>query len=258
MSEKKSVSDIIVDLNDKVDNLSRIIRNQDNNIKLILKKINSIDTSIKNQAPLPLFKGMENLPPSPPRTYQEPQVPTQPVVPERKFAQGADAVAMKVAHAQQENKSSRFEAMKAQAGIDDDDFNEPQGFGSLGPNGGTGSQLGLEAAKSFVGSRRGARVDRVQVDAKIKVSQTVFDSSGKHLALATVKIMNSLGQTVKSARSGSKGVWKADLNPGNYNIHVLKSFVTEPDRKPVEMKYSISVPNTGGTSFEVPSKILED
>jgi len=269
MSEQKKASEIIIELKEQVQHLTRLVSNQDMNIKLILKKLNGIESAYKEQARnIGSFKvpqgvnGISSAAPASNSLPTGPPVASTPAPvdnkgftpPQRKFVDGLDAVAMKAQHAKQENKTSKFEAMKVQAGIVDTPGSELLAGVArpLGPNGEYSGGGGLEEATSFTGTRRGARVDRTQPDARVKVNQMIYDSDRKPLPLATVKITNSLGQTVKSARSNPKGVWKADLNPGSYNIHVMRRFANEPNKTPVEMQYTISVPNTGGKSFEIP------
>lgn len=231
MSEKKA-SEIILELRDQVKHLTRLVSNQDNNIKIILKKLNNLELS----KPSPKVSDY----------YISENSSSEPRKSESKFLKGNEALEAKAEHARQQ--TSQFEVMAQQAGVE----SEP----SLGSNGTRSNHLVLSETKEFSGQVRGRRVDRESKQNPISVTQLVLGHDGKPLPLATVRITNRLGQTVKSSRSNTKGRWSAPLIPGEYNISISKN-KNSPNKKPVEMEFSVQVIDNGTGKMEIPSPDTE-
>lgn len=256
----KKASEIILELQEQVKYLTRLVANQDNNIKIIIKKLNSINASAPRPSAGPsdkvLFDEVAEIKNVAQSTANN--IIQQAVYPERqgagmKFAEGADAIALKAQHAKQQ--VSQFDQMKAQAGIVDEPDDILSGVARKMDD---PTSMELEEATQFTGKRRGQRVDRKSAqNSKVSVSQQLLDYDGKPLALATVKVTNHLGQPVKSARSNTKGKWNAPLEPGNYEVHVLRKFASDPNKKPVEYRYTISIPISDGGRLDLPPPDLE-
>lgn len=247
----KKATEVILELQEQVKHLTRIVANQDNNIKLIIKKLNSMKSEsffdsvpeVKNVAQATVNNMVSKAESGP--VSSGIQV---------KHAEGQNALALKAQHAKQQ--VSQFDQMKAQAGITDEPDDILSGVARRQDS--DESDFNLQEATQFSGKVRGQRVGRESSkNSKISVTQQLFDHDGKPLPLATVKITNQFGQPVKSARSSVKGKWNAPLDPGNYEVHVLRKFVADPSKKPVEYRYSISVPNSEGGRLEIPPPNLE-
>lgn len=249
MSDKKA-SDIILELKEQVSFLTKLVANQDNNLKLIIKKLNSLESR-----PSPKLSDYYQSQSQPMASPDKPNMPesNQPQHTSRKFAEGSEAIAMKAKHAQEQNANSAFERAAAEAGID-------TGLDrvSIGPNEEARQAVAdsLSEEREFSGKTRGRRVDRASKDKPINVTQLIMGYDGKPLPLATVRITDRYGQPVKSTRSNTKGRWSIPLNAGDYKVHILRKF-NGTDKKPVEVSFSVSVTDNGTGKMEVPSPDLE-
>lgn len=221
MSDNKKASEVILEIKEQVSFLTKLVASQDNNIKLILKKLNSLEAQ-------PVKKTISN------KNIENTASPISSPVVENKFLSGSDAIAAKIKHAEEQNANSAFERAAMQAGIDIDSIPE---------------RPGLSEAKTFSGQMRGRRVDRESKDSPISITQLVTDEFGKPLAIASIQITDKLGNPVKSTRSNTKGRWTIPLMPGDYNVHILKKY---EDKKPVEFRFPLSVRDNGTGKMEVP------
>jgi hypothetical protein len=250
MSDKK-VSDIIIELKDQVSFLTKLVANQDNNLKLIIRKLNALESR-----PSPKLSDYYKSHPHQAASPAKPQIPQDPQAGQqasRKFVEGSDAIAMKVRHAEEQNASSAFERAAAEFGVDIDSDRMPIGSNEAARQAVVDS---LSEEKQFSGKTRGRRVDRKSKDKPVNVTQLVMGHDGKPLPLATVRVTDRYGQPVKSTRSNTKGRWSIPLNIGEYNVHILRKF-NGTDKKPVEVKFAVSVTDNGTGKMEVQSPELE-
>lgn len=212
MSDKK-ISDIILELDQKIDFIIKNMSNQDNNIKLILKSINELKTSINSTK----FSGN--------------------AVDKPLNEENISNLEMKAIHAQKMNQNSKFEKMKQSAGIsDDNDYSDDLNKTQINQN-----------------QRRGQRTAQATSDnVKMTVTQIVTDSNGKALPVAQVKITNQFGEIIGTARTNIKGRWTASLEPGNYIVNINKTYLSEPHRKPINKEYSINVEYSPSKKVDLP------
>lgn len=219
MANKKA-SDVINDLNEKIDYLVRMNNLNANNYKIIIQQLNDIKRSLKGHPVQKQGEDLEKIQPEIPAVLPSPPIsppiekPVQPSAPKVEVLSGAEALAMKMKHAQQQNKASPLDEMLAHA---EQEVAEPQ----------------------MSGRRRGQR----STDNSIIVTQTVIDANGKPIALATVKLTDASGNS-KTMRTNTKGIWMSSVNEGKYKLEILKSFLTDPKRKPVEAQQVIEIPGT--------------
>lgn len=153
--------------------------------------------------------------------------PTSKVV----LAKGNEALSLKAKHAEQQNKNSVFEKMAEEYGVDDQD------------------DLEDSESKAQFNTKRG------NMSNAIPVSQVLLDENSKPVALATVKITDNNGKVVKTVRSNVSGKWVSALKPGEYEIHALRKFVSDSSKKPLELKYKITV-KSGISKLELEPKTL--
>src|SRR5690606_1110128 len=149
----KKATDILSEIKEQIQYLTKAVSNQNMDVKLILKKLNDVGVKQSHES---IINSSDNF------EYVENNKKGNVSV------QGSDARAMKAAHAKQENKNSKFEAKKEQAAILDSQKYEPES-----------GTIPLEEASSFQGQRRGFRVDRKaensNTEFKIMVTQTIYD-----------------------------------------------------------------------------------
>ncbi len=84
-----------------------------------------------------------------------------------------------------------------------------------------------------------ARQQKLPLQSKTQITQTINYPDGRKLFLANIKIFKD-GTLINQTRTSPKGKWTAPLNPGEYFIHVSK--VDSETKRLVELKYNISVP----------------
>lgn len=163
MAESRNMTDLVLDLEQKVQHLSRLITNQEANIRLILDRVNTIFAQLNS----PALGEVVEQPPAP-KPYEE------------------------------KAKVSKFEKMKEAYGITDDE---------------------VEIQKSAP-RRREPNLSESPKN-KIAVSQLITDRSAKPLIMGMVEIYRD-SSMIRSVRTNQVGVWKASLEPGNYEVKFSK------------------------------------
>lgn len=89
-------------------------------------------------------------------------------------------------------------------------------------------------------STRGQRGPKSK-GSKASISQ-ILSAGETPLFLANIEIFDATGQLVNQARTNTKGRWLMALEPGEYQVHVLKRFPPDSGRVPVDTTYQITVP----------------
>jgi hypothetical protein len=223
MSTEKKISDIIFDMQTKINQLVGLYTNMDNNIKIILNRLN---TQSKNNN---LTENKQAI-----RSAGSLSVSAIGVAPAVKLPPGPP-----IKEPEPEFDNDVLVARPFDESFDDDE-----------------RELIEEVIPK--GKRRDLRkpADSTQ-GTKVAVSQQIQYNSGKVLFLANVEIIDvSSGQIVKQTRTNQKGRWIAPLDPGEYLIHISKRQV-DKNKLPVELRYKIAVPNSSGP-LELPTTEIPD
>lgn len=77
---------------------------------------------------------------------------------------------------------------------------------------------------------------------KVSVLQRVTDHTGKDLFMADVTIMNENKEVILKAKTNAAGKWQAQLRPGNYITHIVKT--DSATKKKVEAMQNLTVADT--------------
>lgn len=198
MTEGKSLSVIVSEILVKLNNIEGMVRNTENNMKIMLSQVNKLSGQINN---LPtLSPGIQA-----PTTLIKPKLPPGPMVSQRGSVTLPDEPGPPIP------SSYSFQ---------DDD---------------------LEEEILHKGHRRDVRHPAApEASNKTAVEQKVMFPDGRTVAFAQVEIKNNKGIVVKQTRTTPSGYWKALLDPGTYEIHLLKRGGAGT-KLPVELRYNIDV-----------------
>jgi hypothetical protein len=209
MGKSRSVSEVVIDLEQKVDTLLAYYRNMDANIKLLLSRSRQnlvsekVVSNLSNAGQGAKFPGKT---PAKPAAKSTPAPkPTKPNLPQTNI----------------------FETLKARAGVTDDAELTTEH-----------DELIEEAVHK--GTRRGART-ATKPSGKISVSQQVLNDEGGPVFLASVEILDMSGDLVKQTRTNTKGRWVAPLEPGQYAIHIVKR---SQDKPVIDLKFAVEIPES--------------
>jgi hypothetical protein len=216
VTEERKVSDVVADLERKVDSALAYLKNLDATIKVLLGNINSLSMKLDGWT-------------VPKSESHVPSVKDTGIINKDNF--------------DSRPKTSKFADMAAQHGIQ---VEEPESInlGSVGirqsnlPPDPSGYDL-VEAHSRPVHTQRGQRAQTAVT--RVAVSQLLSQKDGTPLFLASIQVTNESGELVKQSRTNTKGRWNAALDPGDYYVRVLKRFSQE-DREPLDVNYKIQVP----------------
>ena len=229
MADRKA-STAILEMEIKLNRLAGLVQNTDNNVKLILDRLNRITELLNKQPIINIPKTIQQVP--------EQSVPEQP---SESFLRRTAALQKLRERAQQPEEEVTHPAMKAEPktyddfGIDDEGNRE------------------LEESVVPTGRRRDQRIPPApQKTGKLPVSQQLLFPDGKPLFLANIEIFDDKGLLIKQTKTNAKGRWIAPLISGYYTIQVHKK--NSQDKKQViNMRYQIEVPPGDGQPLELPS-----
>jgi hypothetical protein len=219
MSKDRKASEVLLDLENRVSILAGLIQNIDNNVKLMLDRMN-------RQAQVPRAQQAVPQPPPQPEMWQPKRQMISAEAPDLPRPQTDKLVARPV-------QEQPYEL---------DEFGKPE----------------LMEEVVHRGKRRDLRqpADSSQ-SKKVAVSQQVLFPDGKAIFLASVEILDERGQLVKQTRTNSQGRWLAPLDPGDYTVHILKRMGADSKKPPVELRFQVQIPESG-RPVELPSPELPD
>jgi hypothetical protein len=205
MAEPKKISEVIIELNQKIDTLLGYAHNQDLLIKLLNKKILDLEKLLSNK-------------PNPPGIVQESHEISK-VSEKRKTIPGLKA----------DVHLNNNKLQKIEENVTEDEL--PQE-----------NQISIET--NFIGQRRTARYSKAENStAEVKsvaVQQLILYPDKKNVCLAHVEIFNENNNLVKKVKTNAMGKWMATLDPGIYKINVSK--VAAGNKPPVELSYEVEIP----------------
>lgn len=208
-NNKRSTTDIILNLETTMNGLSKRFNNIENLLKVLLNNINNINSpstqhSIVNSKTGPVNKDNFN--------YRDRT---------NKFAELADKHGVDV--------DDEFPST-----IDDVIEARPSEL----PSDPSGEDM-LEAP-----SRKPSRGQRgnVKTSTKSSVSQVLYREEGSPLFLASIEVLDTTGVLINQTRTNPKGRWLMALAPGEYQVHVLKRFPADSGKESIDTSYRINVP----------------
>lgn len=213
MSEdKRTATDILLELEGKVNILSKRFGNVENLLKVLLNNINNRQSSgPKLGIPAPL----------------EPKI-TGPISRD---------------NFNQREQTNKFAELANQHGVVVDD-ETPSAIDTviearpseLPPDPEGEDMLEAPSRKSSRG-QRGSKSS-----AKSSVSQVLYREEGQPLFLAAIEVLDQTGVLINQTRTNPKGRWLMALAPGEYQVHVLKRYPPDSGKESIDTSYQIKVP----------------
>lgn len=216
MENKRTTTDILLDLEARIGVVEKRIQNSENLLKILLSRLNTV---LSNSGS---------------KTTQPEPVPVVPdVVNKNNF--------------ESRNRTSEFSKAASKYGIDidtsDDSDDEPESeyidevFTAKPASSPSDHEL-LEASSR--GNSRGQRGPKLD-ESKCSVSQ-VIQKEDTPLYIANVEVFDESGLLINQTRTNTKGRWLMALAPGNYKVHVIKRFSPDSGKSPIDTSYQITVP----------------
>lgn len=209
VEDNRTSTDILLELEVKIDLLSRRFNNVELLLKTILNNINKQSSS----------------------SVQEESKPIKNTGPINKN------------NFDQRDKTTRFADLASQHGLDVED-EPPARFeniikarpSELPPDPG-GDDMVEAPSRGASRGQRGAKTS-----AKLSVSQVLYRDEGQPLFLASVEVLDESGVLINQTRTNPKGRWLMALSPGEYQVHVLKRFTQDSGKETVDVTYKINIP----------------
>jgi hypothetical protein len=208
---ERKASDVLLELERKVDLILGYLKTIDLNNKLILNRLNrDAAAGVVASSPPPKPSGL-------PRAEafvdsSKSTLPSLPTMPERKVS----------------GPPLTFLSVSSDSGVEDPTILKQE------------IQLELQPK----GQRRDIRTP-LEPDKKVPVSQKVLYPDGKAVVLANVEIYNSAKELLKKTRTNNVGKWAATLDPGKYTIRVQKTGTNE--KPAVERSFEVDIPVSEGS-----------
>jgi hypothetical protein len=222
-SNKRTGTQLLLDLETKVEALMGHVRNLENTAKIILQRINdspssqpSVEPQAISMAQIKRQAATAVAPAEPPKTGE--------------WAKFEDLP-----------RTNKFAEARTRAGVADDPAQQApmKARPAAAPPPPDEEELREEVVHK--GARRGLRVPASQ-GPKVTVSQQVFTAEGRPVFLASVEALDERGQLARQTRTNRNGRWVMGLEPGQYTIHVVKRVAPDSGKEPVELTYPVTIP----------------
>jgi hypothetical protein len=226
--DKRSATDILLDIEAKLGAFDKRIQNSENLLKILLSRLNTaLSSGLSIQA-----------------SQQQPQYQNTPQpVPYVPAVVNKD-------NFESRQKTSKFAEAAAGLGIDVEDDVEPvdpfetdefktESIPRPLPKDEEAEDM-LEAPSR--GNSRGQRGPKTK-GAKCSVSQSL-SSDNSPIYLANVELLDENGSLINQTRTNTKGRWMMALAPGSYQVHVLKRFPPDSGKKSIDVTYPIVIPQS--------------
>jgi hypothetical protein len=214
MNEKRrTASDVLLELEAKVNELLALSRNHDNLLKLLLNRnsnkiIDNLPNVIEKPLPKPLIPGLK------------------------------PGVVMTSAGLGIKENNEEFPTVKAPKTVKviNSEEAEPE-F--------------IDVENVPKGKRRTARYSSEEgTSKKTAVHQRILYPDGKNVCLASVEIMDSKNNVIKQLRTNPTGKWMAALEPGTYIVNISKQNVM--NKPNVNISFEVDIPQSA-EPIELPS-----
>jgi hypothetical protein len=230
-TDPRSGSELLRDVERKLDLLQRHVQNLDNNVKIMLGHLNSILNAPVEMAQTPQPTRTETVrlgEDTEPKMYKFEDLPRT-----HKFEQMAAAQGIEVEPAHTEPR------VKIVA--------KPEDPSSLDKN-----ELVEEVVRK--GHTRTTRVAKKE-GGRVAVSQQIMSPNGNPVFLATVEILQR-GSLVHQTRTKTNGRWSAPLDAGEYMVHVVKRAAPDSGKESIDIRYVVEIPPSD-TNLELPPPDVE-
>lgn len=226
----RKASDILLELEAKIDILLNIIRVQDLNIKVLSNKLNSVMDTLKQNSTPPVISAVDQK-----LQYQQMQqqlVNQIPISNEYNIEidnspKGYSRTSRQETYIEQKSPAKQEIKKEAEIIVPTNNFTDPD----IKVN-------DITPPKGYT----------------IPVIQRVVDKNGKSIFMADVEVFDSIGNTVIKVRTNGSGKWQTSLQAGTYKVVIKKKALDEKDR--VEISQNITV-DKNSSKLELPQLIIK-
>lgn len=219
MSEQRKASDVLLELESKINTLLNLVSSQDLTIKLLTNKVNALTDSIKKTA---------SAAPEAPKFKIE-------AVEENKKVQYTPEFKIEM-----DNSPTGFRRTSRPETYSNDQTSSPV-FPMQLPKMDKVPEIVVPAPQEKKSASNDKNTD-ANVNA-IPIMQRVVDKNGKSIFLAEVEIINmNNGETVYSTKTNGTGKWMASLPVGNYRVFLRKRESSTKEK--LEVSQDIQVDGT--------------
>ena len=208
-SEPRKATDVLLDLESKIDILLDIIRSQDLNIKVLSNKLNVlIENQQKNISTKPTMEIVNNFPKS---QIDPKNIPI--------FAEASLPIEN---NPQGFRRTSRSETYSEKVKVIPKEL-EVKNAEIIVPKKAIENTI---KEKLYIWSDKSVHTEPEQINDvnpnNIPILQKVVDNNGKSVFLADVEIMNLNNEKISKTRTNGTGKWMASLAPGKYRVILRK------------------------------------
>ena len=240
--ESRKASDVLLDLEAKLDAALSTIRTQDLTMKIISNKLNLVIETLEkvNSAqPKVIVETVDQAPSLGSKHHSDREIP---IKSEATMAVDNSPVGFR--------RNSRPETFAGDDSYFTDHTPEPSKYPVQLPSGANNPPPGRSVGESII-PNQASKIDTSKIPTgpqpvtnntgnAIPVSQRVVNGHGKSLFLADVEVVDlSNMQTIHKTRTNGMGKWSASLNIGSYRIFIRKLDSASKER--LEVKQDIAV-----------------
>ncbi len=243
---KRTASEMLQQIEAKMDRLFAYVANSDQNLKLIVGRLNEL----MDELAAPVGAPGEGLPEGQAPNPESAHLPG----PTDGFL-GTDAIRRLEEIAKHEKEAGRGLRGPPRESADmgtpmhaQEVGFEPQDFDAEG-------HPVLQEVAVAKGERRGGRGGHDGPE-KVVVSQVINYPSGEPVFLAEVHLTDEGGGLLKKTRTNPQGRWIAPLGPGRYWVSVSKQGGTDRQRPAFDVRYAVDVRPESDKPMELPSPDL--
>lgn len=225
---KKSATDILLDIEARLGILEKKIQNEEYLLKILLSRFNVfLDSSPQ------ITEIVSNI--SPQVNHEVHQISTPGVVNKDNF--------------ETRPKTTKFAEAAASHGIEMGDDSDSVISSETDNDGFVAYPMGQVLSKEdhddmiespSRGNSRGQRGPKTK-GVKCSVSQNLTRDDSP-LFLANVELLDENGSLVSQTRTNTKGRWMLALAPGSYQVHVTKRFPPDSGKGSIDVTYPVMIP----------------
>jgi hypothetical protein len=236
--KQRTASDVLLSLENKIDQLMQMQRNQDLNIKIMSNKLNHMIDALTNMSSDPVAPASTD-------PYTIATAPPSPQIPEGFKVKVQDELVFP--------KETGLPIEAAPVGFRR--TSRPETYSASSPEQKNTPTPAMPQPVMHTAKVIQSNTQHIPSEAnRIPVMQRVVDKNGKSLFMAQVEIVNSQSNIVEAkTRTNGLGKYQATLLPGNYKITIRKNETA--NKQNIEMTQNITI--DAHTPNELPALIVK-
>ena len=214
--EPRKATDVLLDLESKIEILLAIVKSQDLNIKLLSNKLNSVMEKLEQYTSTPSKITVEAVESKDDRFFQEDENKQIPVSSDFNLSvdtnpQGFRRTSRPETYSGDNMYLARQEPIMPSAPIQI-------------PSIPTGSpEVKVSDEQPIINQSQNKKTNKKEPSkGSVPVIQRIVDKNGKSVFLADVEVMDSSGASIFKTRTNGTGKWMASLPIGNYKVLIRK------------------------------------